>query len=61
MDLKDLDILYKSLLGLGMTTIVMVLKCNSQNSKCIHALAIHTNFLRQVLSMTSGFRCLQET
>jgi len=60
MDWKDFSVLYDSLLGLGIMTVVAVLKCNGQNSRLMHVLAIHTIFLRQMLSMISSFRCLHE-
>ena len=43
---KNFSILYNSLLGLGMTTVMAVLKYNSQNFRLIYVLAIYTFFPR---------------
>ena len=47
-------------MGLGMITVIVVLKYDSQNSKLIYVLVIHMIFFRQALFIMSSLRCLQD-
>jgi len=46
---KDLGELYESLFGLGMIIVLVDLKCDSQYSRFMHALAMCMNFSKHLL------------
>jgi len=54
--LNDLGELYDVLLGLGMTTIVDLLKWEGQNLRLIHVLAMLMMVLKQLVSLTMALR-----
>jgi len=54
--LNDLGESYDTLLGLGMTTIVDLLKWEGQNPWSIHVLAILMIILKQSTSLTMALR-----
>ena len=56
--LNDLEESYNALLGLGMTTIVNLLKWEGQNPQLIHILAMLIMVLKQSLSLTMALRWL---
>ena len=58
--LNDLGELYNTLLGLGMTTIVDLLKWEGQNPWSIHALAMLMMVLKQSASLTMALRWLHD-
>ena len=57
---KVLGVSYDFLLGLGMMMVDETLKCNSQWSNSMHALAMSMNFLRHVASLTYLLRCFYD-
>jgi len=57
---KDLGVLYDSLFGLGIITVLAALKWDGQNSKLIQALAMFTIFSRHRSLENRVLRCLQE-
>jgi len=57
---NNLELLYRSLLGLGIITKVASLKCLGQTSRSIQALAMSTIFLRYMSSAMIVLRCLQK-
>ena len=59
-DLKALEELYDSLLGLGIIMKVETLKCVSQWSSLKHASAILMIFFRHALSLTILLRCFYD-
>ena len=59
--LNDLGESYDFLLGLGITIVVEVLKCNSQYPKLIHVLAIRTKVSRHSISSKIVLRWFHES
>jgi len=59
--LNDLGKLYDSLLGLGMTTIIDLLKWDGQNPRSIQALAILIILLKQLSSLRMVLRWLHNS
>ena len=57
---KDLGVLYDSLFGLGIITVLAALKWDSQNSKLIQASVTFTIFSKHRLLENRVLRCLQE-
>ena len=56
--LNIFEMLYETLLGLGMIINIDVLKYNGQCPKSIHVLTILIKLLRQLLLLTMTLRCL---
>ena len=57
---KNLGVLYDSLFGLGIITVLATLKWDGQNSKLIQASATFTIFSKHRLLENRVLRCLQE-
>jgi len=57
---NNLELLYRSLLGLGIITKVVSLKCLGQTSRSIQALAMLTIFLRYMSLAMIVLRCFQK-
>ena len=57
---NNLDKLYKTLLSLGIMTIVNTLKWDSQWSKSIHALVMSINLIMLFFFLTIFLMCLQD-
>jgi len=57
---KDLGVLYKSLLGLGMITVLADLKLEDQYSKLMQVSVIFVSFSKQRSLENRCLRCLQE-
>ena len=58
--LNNLGELYNALLGLGITTVVDLLKWEGQNPKLIQALAMLIIFPKQLSSLRMTLRCLND-